>query len=160
MAEQQFVRLASASERAAGLPAAITSFLQLSFVSSLLCDLILPADFMLQHARAGGAGAHVLAVVILAAMLFPFALLPYWLGLAVIYARNEWAWRLLYVGAGGIVLALLVVIGTRGFFYLPGLCLAGAAGTWIAALVHLGKLQAKSWLHTTMPGILVLETGS
>lgn len=94
---------------------------------------------------------HVVVALLGAFMFLPVMMLPYWLALGFVYARNEWCRVLLYIGAGLIAMMTLAVSLRSGIGFLG---LLGALLPGVAALVCLGQREARAFLHDTVPGFL------
>lgn len=139
-------------------PSSIQAFLCLCFAAGLFNDLLLFCAAMLNphHSAAElaavnpyvlrGMGGLIVFVLILPAML-----LPYWLGLAFIYARSRWARGCLYFGAVMFLLMAAGLVAKKGLFSLPAMGTLVASGIGITALVCLGTRASQDWLRRTKP---------
>jgi|GEM_PF-5313125 len=125
------------------MPATLLAFLRLCLVAGLYNDVAVFAY-------------HVAVALIAAVMFLPFLTLPYWLALAFVYARNEWARAALYVGA---FLVLLMVFGVElrfGLLSAMSLYLLGACILGVAALVCLGLRPSREFLRVTVPVFVMI----
>jgi hypothetical protein len=149
---------------AATLPPAVLLFLRLCLAAGLFNNVLLFGVVMLnphqshaeftalqQHPDTNIFALRLCAGFILCAVMAPIVLLPYWLGLAVVYARNVWAQGLLYFGAC-MYLLMTMGIGIRHGLFSPalsGLLVETALG--VAALICLGRTDMREWLSATIP---------
>jgi len=140
------------------LPPAILAFLRLCFVAALFNDFVIvaaailhPHHMALQSPVENEFGLHVFGALIAGVILFPFFALPYWLALAFVYARNEWARGFLYLGAACFLLGTMGIIVKEGFFSIKALCMQVETGLGVAALICLGLESARNWLSYTVP---------
>ncbi len=145
------------------MPATLLAFLRLCLVAGLYNDVAAFAFLLmrpLHHpppANIASVFAYHVAVALIAAVMFlPCLTVPYWLALAFVYARNEWARAALYVGA---FVVLLIVFGAElrfGLFNAMSLYLLGAYILGVAALVCLGLRPSREFLRVTVPAFVMI----
>lgn len=149
------------------LPPAILLFLRLCLVAGLFNDFLIFAVVLLDprqsHAEMvalqSNPDTSVFAMrlgagFLLCAMMLPLALFPYWLGLAVVYARSMLAQGLLYFGAGMYLLMSLGVGIKQGLFSGATSGLLVETGLGVAALICLGRTPMRDWLRYTVPAFV------
>jgi hypothetical protein len=149
------------------LPPAVLLFLRLCLVAGLFNDFLIFALVLLNphqsHAEIAALQSDpdtsVFALrlaggFVLCAMMLPLVLLPYWLGLAVVYARNMWAQGVLYFGAGVYLLMSMGVGIKQGLFSAATSGLLVETGLGVAALVCLGRAPMRDWLRYSVPAFV------
>jgi hypothetical protein len=162
MPSDQLIQSSPVGEQAAALPPTIVTFLELCLLAGLVSDFAVVVAATLHHQQNSNGGqliAHAVAALILGAIFFPFVALPYWLALAFVYARNDWARGLLYFVAVVTAITALAAIGKSGPFSLQAMCMLIVAGLEIAALVFLHKPPSRDWLRRTAPGFALIASG-
>jgi hypothetical protein len=143
----------------APMPGPVLAFLRLCLVAGLYNGLAIFAMVLLRplpHPPPANVNFpfafHVFVALLGAVMFMPILALPYWLALAFVYSRNEWARVLLYIGAGLMILMALALAARSGLGFLGmfGACLPG-----VAALICLEQRTARAFLRSTLPVFVV-----
>ncbi len=143
------------------MPGSMVAFLRLCLLAGLYNGVALFAGILLRplpHPPPANITSpfafHAFSAFLGAVIFLPLLMLPYWLALAFAYSRNEWARVLLYVGAGLVALMTVGLAMRTESGFLAGL---GALLPGVAALVCLGRADARMFLRETVPVFVVRQ---